>query len=383
MTSSRIPLSPPRPHSYPALAPAGTRVTTLPGLALLPLLLLPLLAPGSLDAQPSEHLAVQTIHVQAGHPVEFTFADAGTGATGYRIEFSINLGADAIWEEDLEAVLTALGGGQFHVSSPESLADQAFYRVVALGVDAGPIVISFATATIEATEGDTAMVVIHFSAPFTGTVRYSVSGSAEAGDYDPLSGEIHVQNATSATLPVSLIDNDSADPLRHLTLTLESGGGLVLGSRNQITILIDDNDADWQGLFSNENVTLAFTLHITELQGTHQATLRGGRGGFFPVDPTPATIVWTDSQFELVVDEIPFEPGTTSFDAPLRLRLELSAADAIDGQVVSSREIEGAASFQIEYPAKPHLNTDSVGVFLLTRTPLVPSNVAAPLSPAP
>jgi len=45
--------------------------------------------------------------------------------------------------------------------------------------------------------------VIVFNAPFVGTLRYTVSGTAAAGDYEPLRGEVAV-NGTTATIPVTL-----------------------------------------------------------------------------------------------------------------------------------------------------------------------------------
>ncbi len=81
-------------------------------------------------AQTSPLLSLQTIQVTTGGPVQFTFVDQGTAATGYLAQFSATVGVDANWQMSSNAVLTALGGGSYRVDIPSSQAPTGFYRVV-------------------------------------------------------------------------------------------------------------------------------------------------------------------------------------------------------------------------------------------------------------
>jgi hypothetical protein len=336
------------------------------------LLVLPLLVclPAALS-QTSSLLSLQSIQATTAGPVQFTFRDDGTGATNYIVEFSSAVGGLADWHKDTIAVFTALGAGNYQVNIVNPAQPQGFYRVVGLG-GGGPIIIEFSTVAFQVVEGDTALPMLVLSRPLNGIVYYTVSGTAMAGDYMQLSGQVMV-NGTTATIPVSLTDNDMIGQLKHLTLRLEAGAGYQLGAGSATTITIEENDADWQGAFTTADATLGFILRIEESNGVHTAALKGDGTGFFPTNEVPTALNFTANGFAATVMNIPIPAEATLLDEPMKLTVLLNAMNGVTNQSVSSAFIEGVGSLIAEIPAQPHLNTTNTGTFTLLRPPVAPS----------
>jgi len=193
--------------------------------------------------QSTSWLRIHTIEVAPGAPTRFISTDQGTGATNYAVEFSPGVGVGSSWSNVGGAAITGLGGGNFRVVAPDPQTPSGFYRVRGNG---GAVIARFVTTAFQVTEGRTVAPTITFNAPFFGTIRYTVSGTAGSGDFTSLSGEVEVHGST-AVIPVTLVDNLSIGELKYLSLRLEAGPGYRLGTTSQSTITIDENDADWQG----------------------------------------------------------------------------------------------------------------------------------------
>jgi hypothetical protein len=221
-------------------------------------------------------------------------------------------------------------------------------------------------------EGDTVLPTLVLSQPFNGIVHYMVSGTAMSGDYLTLSGQVAV-NGTTATIPVSLTDNDMIGQLKYVTLRLEASAGYQLGAGAATTITIEENDADWQGSFSTEDATLSFLLTIQESNNVHTASLKSAGFGYFPVTPTPMTLLFTTNQFLASASGIPMPAGATLLNEPMTLSLSLTAMNGLTNQSVSATEVEGMGTLISLVPAKPHLNTTNSGVFRLLKPPVAPS----------
>ena len=93
--------------------------------------------PAAVWGQGTPLLRLTTIQVASGGPVQFYFEDQGTGATNYIVEFSPAVGGGA-WSNITAAVVTPLGGGNYHVMAPDPLSGYGFYRVRGVG---GPLFI--------------------------------------------------------------------------------------------------------------------------------------------------------------------------------------------------------------------------------------------------
>jgi hypothetical protein len=340
-----------------------------------------ILSTGNLVAQGGPVLQITTIQAAPGNPVQFTFHDSGTGATNYLVEFTLAL-AGGVWSNVTSAVVQSLGSGNHLVQVPNPQSSVGFFRVRGYGGAAGFDSASFNSTALQATEGGVVSPVLTFSAPYHGVVRYTISGTANSGDYASLSGEIFV-NGTTATIPITLLDNQSIGQWRYLTLTLEGGPGLQPGAGNSTTINILENDADWQGSLMTDHATVGFVLRIQEANGVRAASLRSDGIGFLPTNETPASISFTDNFFGAVSGGVPVPASATLLNTAMSLTLALSAQNGLTNQSVTPTLIKGVASLTTLVPARSHLNTTNFGTFLLVRPPVKPSTNDAQLADAP
>ena len=327
-------------------------------------------------------LRVESIQMVPGGPLEFTFRDGGTGATAYRVEYSPDLGVSIPWAHDTSAVITDLGHGAYRVAIPGPAGAKGFYRVVGFG-PSGDVVVEFSTTAFQITEGATAFPVISFSAPFTGTLRYSISGTATPDDYGPLTGEVQVFNNLSAMIPITISDNETIDPLRVLILTLESDDGARPGLRSRMVITIMDRDSRWEGTFFSEkgNASLPFSMEIIRTGETTQGRLVGGPSHFIPEGPFHGTInAHTASEFSASFEGIALPGDSTLLGLPAVLALSLEAEG---DQEIDEHFIQGLATLETAYPGHPHLNTTDTGAFLMQLVPPPPSEHEVELTPAP
>ena len=108
---------------------------------------------------------------------------------------------------------------------------------------------SFAASSSTAGEGaGTRNIQVDFDPALTTgiTLRYDVSGNATGGGNDySISGAGSLQvsaGASSASIPVSIIDDSTDEPNETVRLTLTSGSGYQLGGQTVHTLTITDND---------------------------------------------------------------------------------------------------------------------------------------------
>lgn len=352
--------------------------------SLIPALLMSLMMlPAFVAAQTSPMLQVHTIQVTPGGPLQFTFRDDGTGATHYIAEFSPVVGDDATWTADPAAIITLIGEGEFDVVISDPAGPDGFYRVVGLGGSLGEIIINFVTTAFQVLEGGMISPTITFSAPFAGTIRYTISGSAAAGDYESLSGELQVNNSTTAKIPITLIDNESIGELKNLILTLEAAAGTQLGANSQTIITIDDNDTRWEGSFVSGAASLPFTLEIARTGAIVQGALVGDASSFFPADPVPATVTLTASAFTASITGIAMPANATLLNLPTVLELDLSATNGMENQEVGDNFLQGHAVLRTIYPGPSHLDSTATGSFLMHRLSVRPSTKEVELVTAP
>ncbi len=146
---------------------------------------------------------------------------------------------------DANALGTNVGGG----ADPHSTDNGFNVTVNNVVLSANAPVVDFASATSSVGEdAGTHDVTVQLSsaAPAGGlTLAYSITGSATAGsDYTTLPGTVTVAaNATTATIPVVIQDDEQDENNETVILTLISRGtGYTLGSTVSHTLTITDND---------------------------------------------------------------------------------------------------------------------------------------------
>lgn len=328
--------------------------------------------------QTSTQLVLKTIQLNGPQPVELTFSDEGSGSTAYAVQFSPQAEGPG-WTNVAAATVTDLGAGRFRATLPAAESTAGFYRILGSGGTVGSVVASFASTAFQVSEGGEVSVTLRFSSAFTGTIRYGVSGSAAADDFEPLSGQVTVVNSTSATIPVSLKDNAEIGALRQLVLRLESSDGVSLAANADTTITIEDNDADWRGALEVNNAALGFILRMSRSNAVLTAAIRGD-GGIFPTAESAAAVVFGSDTFQCEAGTAGIAADASALNGAANLLLRLEAMNGVEGQSVSEREVSGKATLVTLFPGKPFLNTTNVGTFSLGRPADGPPDDVVPLT---
>ena len=181
------------------------------------------------------------------------FADSGqTGArtvtigNGGRTSF-LHVTTDNDSDDEANGAITATvdpGNGY----DPDAVFDSASITVQD-NDDATRPEASFTASSSSAGEGAGARnIQVDFDPALTTgiTLRYDVSGNATGGGNDySISGGGSLQvsaGASSASIPVSIIDDSRDEPNETVRLTLTSGSGYQLGAQTVHTLTITDND---------------------------------------------------------------------------------------------------------------------------------------------
>ena len=178
-----------------------------------------------------------------------------------------------------------------------------------------PPTASFASASQSADEDSgTSNVTVNLSpAPATDiTLSYTVDGTATSGsDYTALSGTVTVpKDATTATLPVTLIDDGAHESSETVVLTLAAGSDYAVGSPDTHTLTIAANDPPTASFASASqsvdedsgtsnvtvnlspapatDITLAYTVDGTATSGSDYTALSGTVA--VPKDAATATL---------------------------------------------------------------------------------------------
>jgi len=247
-------------------------------------------------------------------------ATVAAGQTGVTVPVRV---LDDTRSEGPETITLALASGTgYAVGTPAQISltladdDIRFANVTVRGNAAEP-----------ATNGSF-VVTLAAPAPSTGlTVRYTVGGTASAGsDYQALSGVLNIPaNATSAVIPVAVIDDDRSESSETIVLTLGQSSGYVVGTQNSATMTIADDDIR----FANVNVgtsagepatngsfvvtlaapapstglTIRYTMGGTAIAGNDYEALSGTAS--IPAGGTQATIPVT------IIDDTLYEPNDT------------------------------------------------------------------------
>ena len=130
--------------------------------------------------------------------------------------------------------------------------------------------VSFASASQSVAEGSgTRNVKLRLSTAPAGdiTVKYTVGGTATAGsDYTALSGTVSVpKGATTATIPVTVIDDGVGEDGETVVLKLTGNSGYGVASADTHTLTIVDNEP--RASFASASRS------VTESSGTHDVRL--------------------------------------------------------------------------------------------------------------
>lgn len=336
-----------------------------------------------LGAEPhvEAELRIDKVEHAAGGVLMVTFTDTGTGAAGYRVETARGFGADTIWEPAPGAVIVPLAMGRHRVILPEPAGGAGFFRVIAHGTDGEVVLVNFLTTAMRVYEGEHAEALLTFNAPFTGTLRYSLTGSAGAEDYSGLTGFVEVSSGQVVSIPFSVAENETVDPLRNLILTLEPAEGTRLGLSSRILITLIDKDARWSGNFVSDGLVLDFELEVINSRTNSHASAVAGPYQLLPEGIHPAEIDHLQADaFAATIGPVQLPAGSSAFGLEAALLLSLEAMAENAAHQLGKDWIVGHGQLEIRYPDRPHLDTRHAGVFQLQRLPPPPPDGKAQLT---
>ncbi|WP_411844697.1 hypothetical protein AAFN60_11770 [Roseibacillus persicicus] len=212
--------------------------------------------------------------------VSITFAaPANTSASSFTLESSDSLLTEE-WDIESNATFVELGGPSYRVTVPrpaEPNTDRRFYRIL-LG---DQILVSFeGTEFLEGTNGG---FPISFSSPFSGNLPYSILAS----DGTTTEGSLNLSNASTAVIPFQVAEDGAIEGSRFVTLSLDPAVGESVTQSYEIK----DNDAIWDGVFTDEDgAELSFcieelrsgSIKLLSLVNTDDSNFfPAGKGGLF------------------------------------------------------------------------------------------------------
>jgi hypothetical protein len=189
----------------------------------------------------------------------------------------------------------------------------------------------FKDSSARITEGDEINVVFYLPTLYSGTVQYSIGGTATNGqDYESLSGAISI-NGSSVNIPISTIDDLELEEMETIIITLEVGEDdlLELGPTQQYTVFINDNDAVWSGNLSTQNMTVGFDLTLLREGSSYTAILNSDGRGVIPAGEWDVSVQVTPTSFMCVLGPIATAPETTPFNVPIERTITLEADPSV------------------------------------------------------
>ena len=224
--------------------------------------------------------------------------------------------------------------------------------------------------------------------PYEGPVFYAIaalSNTSQSGpspDFAPLSGRVEM-NGTSATLTLSCLDDDHLEKVESLVLDLleDTGGRYHVGTIPRHTLMLEDNDAYWNGILAQEQTQLHFRLRLIEteagLTGMLVSKLEPGNTtgiGTIPPGEWAMTVHRTGVSFE--AQSVPMATATSVlFETNLLRTISLEALPPDDtgpdgrSYYFSPRTIVGDYRDTLvpQDPKLAYLKRETGGTFILTK----------------
>ena len=237
---------------------------------------------------------------------------------------------DSDIEGDENVQLTLTSGAGYVVGTPD-------IATLSIVDDDSPVVsISLSDATAGETGPDPGQFTIDRGAETSGdlTVNYTIAGTADTADYsETLSGSVTILNGqNSAVIDVTPVDDSDVEGDETLQLTLATGAGYTVGSSNDVTLTITDNDS-----LAAVAITLSDSMAAEELTDPGQFTIDRGAetSGDLTVNYTisgtanaadysetlSGSVTILDGQTSAVIDITPVDDSDFEGDETLQLTL--------------------------------------------------------------
>ena len=164
-----------------------------------------------------------------------------------------------------------------------------------------------------------------FAREFTGNLGYSVEGGTTEPDLDFKSEEVTaVVSASETNIVIDLHDDALVEEMQTIHVTLRPGEGYRLGSRQQHTVNIRDNDENWQIFHDFSGMKFGYRMQVIRNGDGTSATMTSGGGNGLPAGTYPVRITADENRFEAVIGPITVEADQTLFGTELARTFTLS-----------------------------------------------------------
>lgn len=231
-------------------------------------------------------------------------------------------------------------------------------------------VAEFAVSTSKINEGESINVTVRSSSPFSGTLQYSVSGTATAGDYSiSMSGD---------SFQITITDDGELEDIETLVLRLEEGQCYIPGASTVHTVYVHDNDAIWNGAIEHDGLAAHFQMKIIQQGGEVTGALVTDGYGIIPLNGEstewPATsMTLSDTSFEATIEGITIPATSTLADVDM-VRELVFTANSVEPTVIS-----GVVTEEVTCDGAPQFAYTMDGTFaLLKQIPTMPEELINP-----
>ena len=243
-------------------------------------------------------------------------------------------------------------------------------------------VASFDLVSSKVDEGDgTAKVEVNFTSHFSGTLGFSVSGTAEEGvDYYALSGSVLV-DGIKGEIPVTIIDDLELEKEETIIITLDQADPqeFIIGVPQEHTLRIEENDAVWHGGLQVHNLSMGFEMEIARDASSYQAILKSDGYSALPAGEWPVELEITQDAFFATIGPIQINEQDTLLGTAFDRTIVLEATpNSDDGHVL---ELDSAIvgkmtdSLEPQLESRKYLRTTIHGTFSLIKEPSVVPNI--------
>jgi len=200
---------------------------------------------------------------------------------------------------------------------------------------------------------------VKLSRPFSGYLQYEVSGTATVGsDYQPTTGNFLV-DASSAKISIILVDNLEVEATKTIILTIKPST-LTLGTPNSHIIILEDNDALWQGHLVRDDLRLPLEMTITQKDSQLQAAVISNGSGTLPYGKWAVDIDSTLERFNATIGPIEIQQSNSLLNASLTRKIYLTSEPLTNPEHVLDfgSKIEGSMyeEWKFSEPNTQHLN---------------------------
>jgi hypothetical protein len=252
-----------------------------------------------------------------------------------------------------------------------------FNYVVAMDMPIEPVA-NFDQFTTNVQEGsETTSVKVNFSKSFSGTLRYTVSGTAlSISRYE---GNIAV-NGKSVDIPVTITEDEEVQvTLRTIVLNiyyLEEERlrlGYVPGSSTEHTIYIHDNDAIWSGTLEINYTAVNFQMKIIQGSTSTFGALFTDGYGIIPKNGEDeewpaASISLSETLFDATVQGITIPSNSILANVDMERKFVFHADSQAPGHSVDPEShIRGTLTEYLVSTSSPQFNRTILGTFTLIK----------------